>query len=229
MMLIKKQTIREIVFSPGFIILALLLLLGISFQALLLENLGDIREIISAYGLLGPLFFIFLIALGIILAPINGFLIWLPGFYIFGLEKVTIYSFTGGLIGASTAFFIARKFGRPVVMKLVGKKEMVRVDKLTEELGIKALWILRLFGGTLFDAISYAAGLTNIKLKDFLIITFFGPIPMTLLVYLLIKDTQDIIIITTRLGVVSLIGLPLGFGLLFLFRKKKTDANRTVV
>ncbi len=31
--------------------------------------------------------------------------------------------------------------------------------------GIKALAILRLFGGVLFDSVSYAMGLTNISFK----------------------------------------------------------------
>lgn len=220
-MAIKRKAIKKAVTSPGFIILILLLLLGVFFQGYLLNNLEKVKTIISSFGILGPITFILLIVLGIVLAPINGFLIWLPGFYIFGLEKAIIYAIIAGWIGALIAFFIARKLGRPVVIKFVGKKEIARVDKLTDELGIKALWILRLFGGVLFDVVSYASGLTNISFKQFLMITVLGSLPIDLIVYLLIKDTQNIISVVARISIVSYAGAFVGLALLFLLRRKK--------
>lgn len=217
----KKQVLKEVIVSPGFLIFVLLLLLGIIFQSLLLENLTRLREIISSYGLLGPLVFILLIGLSTIFAPINNFLVWLPGFYIFGPEKSIIYSLIGGLIGGLSAFLIARRFGRPIVKKIIGKKAMERIDKLTEDLGVLTLWLLMIFGLSLFDLVSYAAGLTNIKIKDFFLAVFLGPLPVTFLIYLLIKNTQDLIMIVSMSGLVSVIGLSISFVLLFFLHKRR--------
>lgn len=217
----KKQLLKEVIASPGFLILISVLFLGILFQGFLLENVGKLREIISSYGFFGPLIFILLIAMSTIFAPINNFLVWLPGFYIFGPEKSIIYSFIGGLIGGLCAFLIARRFGRPVVKKIIGKNGMGRIDKLTEDLGVLALWLLMVFGVSLFDLVSYAAGLTNIRIKDFFVAIFLGPLPLTFLTYLLIKNTQDLIMIVSMSGLVSVIGLSISFVLLFFLHKRR--------
>ena len=223
----KKQILKEVIASPGFLILVLVLFLGILFQGLLLENIGKLREIISSYGFLGPLIFILLIAMSTIFAPINNFLVWLPGFYIFGPEKSIIYSFIGGLIGGLCAFLIARRFGRPVVKKIIGKKGMERIDKITEDLGVSALWLLMVFGVSLFDLVSYAAGLTNIRIKDFFVIILLGPLPLTFLIYLLIKNTQDLLTVVFISGVVSVTGLLMSSVFLFLLhrRRKKREGG----
>jgi len=224
----KKQLVKEVVISPGFLILFLIFLLGIFFQSLLLEHLEKLREIISSYGSLGPLIFILLIALSTILAPINNFLVWLPGFYIFGPERSIAYSLIGGLIGGLSAFLIARKFGRPVVKKIIGKKGMERIDELTKDLGVLTLWLLMVFGVSLFDLVSYAAGLTNVRIKDFFVAILLGPLPLTFLIYLLIKNTQDLITIVAISGVVSITGLSISSVLLFyLHKRRKTRVFRT--
>jgi uncharacterized membrane protein YdjX (TVP38/TMEM64 family) len=216
----KKQLVKEVIISPGFLILILVLLLGIFLQSLLLDHLERVKEIISSYGLLGPLIFILLLALSTIFAPINNFLIWLPGFYIFGPERSFIFSFVGGLIGGLSAFLIARKFGRPIVKKIIGKKGMERIDKLTEDLGGLALWLLMIFGTSLFDFVSYAAGLTNIKIKKFFAAILLGPLPLTLLLYLLIKNSHDLLTVVFISGVISVIGLSISSVLLFFLHKR---------
>jgi len=224
----KRRAVKDVFFSPGFIILVLVLLLGIFFQGLLLKNLGFFKEAISTYGFWGPLIFIFLIALSTIFAPINNFLVWLPGFYIFGPEKSIIYSLIGGLIGGLSAFLIARRFGRPVVKKIIGRKGIERIDKLTEDLGVLTLWLLMIFGCSLFDLVSYAAGLTNLRIKDFFVAILLGPLPLTFLIYLLIKNTQDLIAIVSMAGVVSVTGLSISSVLLFfLHKRRKARISRT--
>lgn len=220
-MKINKKTLKEIILNPGFIILGLILLFGVIIQSYFLDDFERIKEIILLYGFLAPLVFIFLIVLGIVFAPISGYLIWLPGFYIFGPEKAIIYAIIGGLIGGSIAFLMARRWGRPIVTKFVGKKEMAKIDEFTNELGIETLWVLRIFGGSFFDLISYAAGLTNLSFKNFFMITFFGSLPMDLLVYLLVKDTQNVVAVTTKAGIVSFLGMLISLFLLIWIRGRK--------
>lgn len=216
-----QRRVREIIFSPGFLMLVVFLLLGAVFQVYLQDHLEGIKVIISSLGVWGSLLFSFLIAAGVIFAPLNGYLIWLAGFYVLGPVKATIFSLIGGWLGGLIAFAIARKFGRPIVIRLVGKKEMNGIDKLTSELGIQALWILRILGGALFDAISYAAGLTNLSVKQFLVTTIVGPIPAAFLVYFLVRNTTNILPILIRVAAVSYIGLIVCFVFLLISRRKK--------
>ncbi len=73
------------------------------------------------------------------------------------------------LCSCSIAFYLARRFGRNLVEKLVGKKFMGRVDELSSKHLEKNFFLLAgaLMTGA-FDFVSYSVGLTTTKWKMFL-------------------------------------------------------------
>ena len=135
----------------------------------------DIQAYVSSFGKLAPVIYIIMFAL----VPLTLFpdsVLAIGGGLIFGLIKGYIYTVIGALIGATLSFYISRKLGRDFVKKLTGKK-LDNVETMINSNGFFIVFMLRLIPLFPFDIISYGAGLTSAKYKDFILATFLGTIP----------------------------------------------------
>jgi uncharacterized membrane protein YdjX (TVP38/TMEM64 family) len=99
------------------------------------------------------------------------------GGYTFGAFYGTIYDIIGAGTGAVLAFWIARRFGRGSVEKLLRGKRWQTFDERAEKHGLTAVLFMRLIPLFPFDGINYGAGLSNIRLRDYTIATYVGIIP----------------------------------------------------
>lgn len=150
-----------------------------------------IQNFVKSYGILAPVIFVILHQISIVFAPVNGFPFLIAGFYLFG-KNVAIYTYLTSIIGYSINFFIAKKWGRPIVEKLAGKESLAKIDKIEKEYGIGTLFFLRLFLIGLGDFISYGYGLTPIKYSTYIAITAVAMIPGHVLWYLIASKTGSI-------------------------------------
>ena len=146
---------------------------------------GPIAEVVQRAGVFAPIAYIILLAIPSIIAPLSGSPIFIAGYILFG-TKVIFYSYLTGLTAAAIDFYIARRWGRPWVTKLIGKDDMAKVDSFTKGYGLSSLIFLRVFQGHVLDFVSYAYGLTNMKFIPYMITTILAPIPWLLLWYLYI-------------------------------------------
>ncbi|MDD5417307.1 MAG: VTT domain-containing protein [Candidatus Nanoarchaeia archaeon] len=136
--------------------------------------LGQITLWVSAFGYAGLLIAMVVQAI-IVIIPSEGVLM-LAG-AVFGLFGAGIFGGIGELLGAVTGFYIAKKGGRPIAEKLVGKDNIKFADKWFERWGGWAVLAARLAPFIPFDAISYGAGLTKIKFSTFMKATTVGAFP----------------------------------------------------
>ncbi len=151
-------------------------------------DIEEIKAFVNSFGILGPLVLIALITLTIIISPLASLPFWFASLALFGYWQTCFYILVSHGAGSAIDFLIAQRWGRPVVAKLVGKKGIDKIDNITEIIGLKMLFIARLIGGASADYVSYAAGLTSMEFKPYLIISVFVAIPMIFLnVYLLDK------------------------------------------
>lgn len=122
-----------------------------------------------------------------------------------------------------------RKFGRKLVVKLVGEKPMKEVDGFTSVEGKQVLTISRLFGFPIFEFISYAAGLTNISFKSYFIITAVASVFTNIAAYLVFKNIN----LQSETGIMIWVGSIVGSGIIFGFfiksylEKKKGHFSKT--
>lgn len=144
----------------------------------------NIRSLIKSAGPLAPVIFILLMLLTYILAPISGSPLLFAGFYAFG-EKVVFLTVVAAFIASVVNFWVARRFGRPLVEKLVGKDSIHKIDKLTANYGLVTLAVFRFFQGGIHDFVSYAAGLTSMRFSSYFLVSTIIMIPGTSLWYLL--------------------------------------------
>jgi uncharacterized membrane protein YdjX (TVP38/TMEM64 family) len=95
---------------------------------------------------------------------------------IYGPIYGTTYAMIGSFLSATVGYFNARFLGQGFVDKLLkGKKAKIEGD--IERNGFKIIVFLRLAFIFPFDALSYAAGLTKMKYRHFILGTLVGVLP----------------------------------------------------
>ena len=160
-------------------ILSVIAIITLLFVILKILNLDidskDIQTYVNSFGKLAPIIYIIIFAL----VPLTLFpdsIIAIAGGLIFGLVKGYIYTAIGAILGATLSFYISRKLGRNFVKKLA-KEKLDNVEEMINSNGFFIIFMLRLIPLFPFDIISYGAGLTSVKYKDFILATFLGTIP----------------------------------------------------
>ena len=153
-------------------------------QALGLLGRGDIaglRDYILSFGLWAPVASCFLMVLQALVAPVPSFLITFANGLAFGVFWGWMLSLFGHVLAAAVCFGISRSLGRVPVEVLVGKTGLQSADRWFARWGIYAVFVGRLIPGVAFDVVSYAAGLTRMRFRNFLVATALGILPQTFL------------------------------------------------
>ena len=139
------------------------------------------REYIAAYGRLAPVISALLMIFQSVAAPLPAFLITFANGLLFGVWWGAALSWSSAMLGAALCFFIARYFGRPVVVKLVSEPALASSDRFFDRYGKHAVLIARLVPIISFDVISYGSGLTGMGFLGFWLATGIGQLPATIL------------------------------------------------
>lgn len=135
---------------------------------------------IRSFGIYAAIVSFLLMVFQSIAAPLPAFLITFANAAIFGWWQGAILSWSGAMAGALVCFMIARIAGREAVEKLTSKLAMDSVDKYFEKYGQHTILICRLLPFISFDFVSYAAGLTSMKVIPFMVATGIGQLPATI-------------------------------------------------
>jgi uncharacterized membrane protein YdjX (TVP38/TMEM64 family) len=174
-----------------FAVIAMLLLLlnwllGDTSHVLSEGSVGQVAALIKSWGIAAPLLSILLMIFQSISAPIPAFLITGANGAIFGVFWGVIISWIGAMFGGVIAFFLARWFGETFVKKMIKNNTLwEKVDEISSKYGFKVILIGRLLPFISFDFISYAAGLSKIRVVPFSIATGIGMLPGTVAYVLL--------------------------------------------
>ncbi|MFS8840308.1 putative membrane protein YdjX (TVP38/TMEM64 family) [Thermostichus sp. MS-CIW-21] len=159
-------------------ILSLLLLLVVLLAAILLARRLDpeaTREFIAKLGPWAPLALIGLRSLSIIIPAIPSTLYSILAGALFGFGSGILYIAIADFISCTLNFYLARKFGRDLVQRVVGRQWMYKVDALSANYLENNIFLTAGFLMTgLFDFVAYAAGLTQIKWQNFLLALALG-------------------------------------------------------
>lgn len=161
------------------IMLFVLIVIGFVFYEvnITFDSPEDVRLYIEGFGAYGPLVVIGLIILEVILAPVPGIFISIGSGAVFGAFLGTVYTYIGNMIGTSLAFFLSRRFGRPLAQRLIKESKLEYYDSFFHEKGVYGLWIAYIFPVFPIDIISFVTGLSSIKYRKFILIAGIGFIP----------------------------------------------------
>jgi uncharacterized membrane protein YdjX (TVP38/TMEM64 family) len=139
-----------------------------------------LERFIASYGPQAALVSFALMILQAIVAPLPAFLITLANASLFGALWGGVLSWVSAMAGAALCFFIARVLGREVVEKLTGKAVLQSMDGFFTRYGKHTILVCRLLPFVPFDPVSYAAGLTSIRFRHFMLATGIGQLPATI-------------------------------------------------
>lgn len=165
---------------------------------------SEIERVVTQAGAFAPLAFILVSLTSYIIAPLSGTPIAFVGFHLFG-STVVLYITISAFFSFSINFWIARKWGKPVVTRLAGEDALKKVDKFITGKGYLTIFILRLFLGTYHDFISYASGLTNMRYLPYLVASTLGIIPGYFIWFQLAQRSSDALTFTAHTVVLALI------------------------
>ena len=164
-------------------LLAVVVLIVIGYIALeysgALATLQDEQRLqawLARLGWWGPLAIIFLLTGAIVWSPIPSAPIALASGAAYGQVWGTLYVLLGAEIGALLAFTLARRLGRDLIERWLGRHTLPTWMQCSDRL----VWIVfasRLMPFISFDAVSYAAGLTSLSGKRFALATLLGIAP----------------------------------------------------
>jgi uncharacterized membrane protein YdjX (TVP38/TMEM64 family) len=176
----KKSILFFILAILAAIVIAVAILYG---QPLweLFSSQDKIEQTIKDAGPLGPLVLILLQILQTVAAPIPGQVTAFAAGYLFGTALGTIYAMIGVTIGFTLVFILVRKLGRPFVEYFVDKKTLKKFDYLAESKGVFIFFLMALLPFFPDDLICFVAGLTKIRIKTLVIVTFLGRLPTNLI------------------------------------------------
>ena len=169
----------------GIIIVLILILV---FREYLIEyahyftNPEELRELILSFGSYSFLAYIVIQISQIIIFFIPGELVQIAGGYIFGALGGYLLSFVGILIGSAFSFLLARVLGKRFVEKIVFSEDrwlFRKIEEMKKHPGKfkKLVFIMYLIPGIPKDILGYICGVTDISLKDFIVISMIGRTP----------------------------------------------------
>lgn len=136
----------------------------------------QIKRYILSYGSFASIMYLILYSLKPVVLVIPVSLLSIVAGNVFGPYKALGLSMIGCFTSATLGFFLARFLGRSFVDKLLKGKAMT-LDSNIEKHGFKIMAIMRLAFVFPYDPLSYAAGLTKMKYKDFILGSLLGVFP----------------------------------------------------
>ena len=163
----------------GLVLAALVTALVLWWRPLyeLLEDQEQIRTWVEGLGAWGPLAIVVLEMIQALLAPIPGQAIEAVSGYLYGPWWGTLFPMIGMVLGSTITFLLSRRFGRPLVIRLVGKQSMERLDDLVERGGAPFFFLIWLLPFAPDDLACVAAGLTPMPAQQFLLLMTLGRLP----------------------------------------------------
>lgn len=148
------------------------------------DNLNQVTGLVEKHPILAPLFVISWRFLSTAVPPIPGGIISLALLPVLGWFKSFVYASIGVMLGTSTAFFLARRYRRPLVKKIVPIQQLQEWEKkFNEKRKFWAFLGLRLITAPVFDFVSYVAGLSKLSFKTFFFANLVALLPDAVFFY----------------------------------------------
>jgi uncharacterized membrane protein YdjX (TVP38/TMEM64 family) len=153
----------------------------------LMSTVGSdrLQAMIEEAGPLAPIVYMLLRALTYVFAPLTTGPIQLASGALFGIWEGIAYSLLGEALGGSINFWIGRRFGRPVVLRLAGEQGLLKAEEYYHLVGEwRGLALARLVLFAMWDFLSYVIGFTPVKYSHYLLVSLIvGAIPTAAAVF----------------------------------------------
>jgi uncharacterized membrane protein YdjX (TVP38/TMEM64 family) len=146
-----------------------------------------LRDWILSFGAFSPVVYFLVVVAQVIVSPIPAGPVTFAGAMIFGVPQGLSLSMTGSVVGSVLVFAAARRWGEPLVIRLVGEETFY---KYAGRLDPKGWWLLAILLVPFMpdDAVCALAGLSAVTFRRFLLYMMVGRLPGATLTALLASD-----------------------------------------
>ena len=147
--------------------------------------LRDMLAWIDGLGAWGPVLFVLIYIVATVLF-VPGSALTLGAGALFGVGLGSALVSVGATLGATAAFLVGRYFARDwVAKKIEGNTAFAAIDRAVAAEGWKIVGLTRLSPAFPFSLLNYAFGLTRVSLRDYMLASWIGMMPGTVMyVYL---------------------------------------------
>ena len=174
-MKLSKKTIKKII--KGAIPLGIIVILFVLASLFINEHQDLLEQIVGVKSAVGILVYLLILIISVVFAPVAAMPLMPVASGIWGWFAAAIFAVIGWTIGAWIAFWLAKKYGKHLIEKIVSLDKIEKAEDFIPEENI-FLTIVFLRMVLPFDGLSYALGLfTKIKTRTYVTATFIGLIP----------------------------------------------------
>jgi uncharacterized membrane protein YdjX (TVP38/TMEM64 family) len=136
-----------------------------------------LRAYVAGFGPWGPVVLVALQAIQVVVAPVPGQVLAVVAGFLYGAWWGTLYNVVGITIGSTVAFWLARRFGRSYVERVVHDDALARFDGIEDTHARAALFVFFLVPGLPDDVLCFVGGLTRVPLAHLVLIAVVGRAP----------------------------------------------------
>ncbi len=165
---------------------------GVAAALVALFTLFDVRALVSScleaiegLGIWGPVLFIAVYVLAsVFFIPASA--LTLGAGAVFGVAWGSVYVSIASTLGATASFLVGRYVARAAIAnKIDGNERFATIDRAVADKGWKIVGLMRLSPAFPFALLNYAFGLTRVKLRHYVVASWIGMMPGTVMyVYL---------------------------------------------
>lgn len=183
---IKTAPKKNVVVSILKLLILLLLIFGVPLYCFIFQqdfiaefkNIDDILAFLNRYETESILVYIGLQIMQIIISVLPGQVFQFAAGYFFKFGMGLVYSVIGAALGTTITFYIARALGKDAMHLMFGEERMKKyVDRLNSKRAFTIVFLIYLIPGIPKDLVSYAAGISEMKIKPFIILSTLGRLP----------------------------------------------------
>ena len=129
---------------------------------------------------------------------VPGSLLTLGAGFVFGVGVGTVAVSLGSTLGAAATFLLGRKFARRAIeAKVFSNPRFHALDQAVKREGFKIVLLMRLSPVFPFNLLNYAFGLTQISFRDYVLASWIGMLPGTIMYVYLGSATQNLAALST--------------------------------
>lgn len=148
------------------------------------KDLNALRGLVGDSIILGPIIFVFIQILQVVIPIIPGGISTAAGVLIFGPYAGFIYNYIGICIGSIIIFLLGRRYGKPFILSMISDKTYNKyIGWLDNQNRFEKLFALAIFLPVApDDALCLMAGLTNMSMKRYTLIILIAK-PLSIFLY----------------------------------------------